>query len=304
MAFDKHQAFLSRLGFGGVSVEENDRAKLWARRFEWPMIIAALWIIVDWYLSEKGISSSALTLFTDWFIWLCFIVETGLVLSLVDNKKRYIADNWMNVLIILMGLPIIWGMEVFYAGMLRSMRLLLMLGIFLRISTDIRAILSRNNLGMTLFICFLILLFSGFMISGIDPAFETPLDGIWWAWVTVTTVGYGDLVPSTTEGRLFGALLILMGLGLFSMLTASFSVFFIAQDEKEMLEKEADNIRRINQIESQLNRIESQLERTVAQLEKLQPPDIESVSTSASKPADLSTKPQESTEAPVQEKKS
>ena len=75
------------------------------------------------------------------------------------------------------------------------------------------------------------------------------MDGLWWAWVTVTTVGYGDLVPATTEGRIFGSLLILMGLAMFSMLTASFSVFFIEQDERELTQKEERNIERIEGLE-------------------------------------------------------
>ncbi|WP_293267012.1 potassium channel family protein [Neptunomonas sp.] len=266
MTYHKHQAFLSKLGFGGVDDKENVRAQRWSRRLEGPMMLVALWIIVDWYLREKGLSAPNITFFTDWFIWLCFIVETSILLTLVDSKKLYLRNNWMNILIIIAGLPIIWGMETFYAGVLRSLRLLIMFGIFLRISTDVRAVLSRHSLGLTLFISFLIMLFSGFIISGIDPAFETPIDGIWWAWVTITTVGYGDLVPSTTIGRLFGALLILLGIGLFSMLTASFSVFFIEQDEKDMIEREDENIRRISRIESQLERIEAQLEKTLVHL--------------------------------------
>lgn len=269
MAFERHQQFLSWLGFGGVSDQENSQAKRWSKRLETPMILVALWIIVHWYLRSKGMVTAEVTEFTDWFIWLAFIIETVILTTLVDDKRRYLLGNWMNVLIILAGLPVLWGVDVFYAGMLRSMRLLIMFGIFLRISTDVRTVLSRHNLGATLFICFIIMLFAGFLISGIDPAFETPFDGIWWAWVTITTVGYGDLVPSTPEGRFFGAILILMGIGLFSMLTASFSVLFIAQDEKEMIAKEEENIRRINQIEGRLENIELQLEATLEQLKLL-----------------------------------
>lgn len=268
MSLHRQQAFLSRLGFGGVSPLENQRARTWSRRFEAPMTIAALWILVDWYLREKGIKAEFLILFTDWLIWLCFIAETSVMLYMVNNKRRYLAQNWMNLLIILAGLPILWGVDLFYAGALRSLRLLIILGIFLRISTDIRAVLAQNNLGMTLFICFLILLFAGFLISGIDPAFETPLDGVWWALVTVATVGYGDLVPSTTGGRIFGAFLILMGVGLFSMLTASFSAFFVAKDEQATKNREIANSRRLTKVEAQLDRMEHMLARLSEHLEQ------------------------------------
>jgi voltage-gated potassium channel len=94
-------------------------------------------------------------------------------------------------------------------------------------SAAARKILSRNHLGMTLMVSFIIVIMSGTLMALIDPNIETPLDGIWWAWVTITTVGYGDIVLGSTAGRLFGsALIILLGIALFSMLTASFSAFF------------------------------------------------------------------------------
>ncbi|MFC6668837.1 ion channel [Marinobacterium aestuariivivens] len=145
-----------------------------------------------------------------------------------------------------------------------------MLGIFLRVWDDVYAILTRHNLGTTLAIGFILLMIAGVLISGIDPAFESPIDGIWWAWVTVTTVGYGDLVPSTTEGRIFGALLILMGIGLFSMLTASFSALFIEQGEEALTRREQENLKRIGHLENRLERIERQLERAIAALDRLE----------------------------------
>jgi len=76
----------------------------------------------------------------------------------------------------------------------------------------------------------------------------------------MTTVGYGDIVPSTNEGRLFGSLLILVGICMFSLLTASFSVFFIEKDEGEIAERERQNLNRITRLENRLENIEKQLE--------------------------------------------
>jgi voltage-gated potassium channel len=261
---------MNRIGLGGVDTRENERARLWAKRLEWPMLLLAIWILLDWYLKAEGVDDPVLTRITDWFIWCCFTVELVVMLLLVDDRKRYLRQNWLNPVIILTGLPVLWGVELFYAGVLRSLRLLIMIGILFKVSQDLRNILARHQLGKTLGVALLFLVISGFLISGIDPAFKDPLDGIWWAWVTMTTVGYGDLVPSTTEGRLFGMLLILAGIGLFSMLTASFSVFFIERDEQEMVEKEDKNIQRLGRLESRLDRIEHQLERAVTTLERLE----------------------------------
>lgn len=268
--YRRHSALMTWIGLGGVDETENPRAQRWARRLEWPMLLLAIWILLDWYLRAQGMIHPTLTRLTDWFIWLCFSVELGIMLALVDDRIRYLRQNWLNPLIIVAGLPVLWGLEFFYTGVLRSLRLLIMLGILVKVSQDLRRILARHHLGKTMAVALLFLIISGFLITGIDPAFETPLDGIWWAWVTMTTVGYGDLVPTTTEGRLFGMLLILAGLGLFSMLTASFSVFFIERDEQEMVQKEDQNIQRIGQLEARLDRIEHHLNRAVATLERLE----------------------------------
>ncbi|WP_415898569.1 ion channel [Neptuniibacter sp. QD48_11] len=269
MEYTRHTALMRMVGLGGVASEENERAKLWGRRFEGPMVLAAIWILIDWYLQSKGVSNAYTSFASDWLIWLLFMSELFVMLWLVDDRIKYLKQNWMSPLIVLGGLPVIWGVDTFYAGIIRTLRLALTIGIFLRVSKDTRDLLSRHNLGITLFICFIILVISGLLISGIDPAFETPLDGLWWAWVTVTTVGYGDLVPATTEGRIFGSLLILMGLAMFSMLTASFSVFFIEQDERELTQKEERNIERIEGLERKLEKIENQLDRTLEALNKL-----------------------------------
>ncbi len=275
MEYARHSALMRTLGFGGVDASENERALLWGKRLEAPMVIAAIWILIDWYLASKGLISSTTSLASDWVIWLVFLAELVIMLTLVDNKWRYLRHNWMSPLIVLGGLPVLWGANTFYTGMLRTLRLALTIGIFLRVSKDARDLLSRHNLGITLIVCFIVLVVSGLLISGIDPAFETPLDGLWWAWVTVTTVGYGDLVPATTEGRIFGSLLILMGLAMFSMLTASFSVFFIEQDDREISAKETENIERIERLENQLERIESKLDNTLNALNELNKRDID-----------------------------
>jgi voltage-gated potassium channel len=83
---------------------------------------------------------------------------------------------------------------------------------------------------------------------------------MWWAWVTMATVGYGDVVPHSGAGRLFGSLLILFGVVLLSLLTANLAAFFIGSDvEKvEQDEKEADRL--LREISARLERVERLLE--------------------------------------------
>ena len=57
-------------------------------------------------------------------------------------------------------------------------------------------------------------------------------DGIWWALTTVTTAGYGDVVPRSTLGRVVAGVVMLVGIGFFALLTAAVAATFVKQDEK------------------------------------------------------------------------
>ena len=65
---------------------------------------------------------------------------------------------------------------------------------------------------------------------------KTPMDALWWGLVTVTTIGYGDKFPVTTEGRLVAALLIVFGVGMISALTASYAAWILSSDSTESTE--------------------------------------------------------------------
>ena len=70
----------------------------------------------------------------------------------------------------------------------------------------------------------------GLLLFLIDPNIKSPFDGIWSAWVTMTHVGFGDVVPVSFFGRLLATGLILFGLVLFSLFTAVVSVALIGRN--------------------------------------------------------------------------
>ena len=73
---------------------------------------------------------------------------------------------------------------------------------------------------------FFIFLF-GYLFYVSEPDVRDLGDGIWWALVTITTVGYGDITPVTTLGRVVASSLMLLGLGLIATITAIVSAKFI-----------------------------------------------------------------------------
>ena len=252
-------------GLAGVAANERTVARRWAGLFELPMILLAIWIMIEWYLREKGIYSALFGRVTDWGVWLFFVLETVILASLVENKLRYLRSNWMNLLIICTGLPLLWGGGT-YAAALRALRVLLFLPLLLNTSATMRKVLVRNHLGTTLLIALAFTLMSGLLIAGIDPTIENVWQGIWWAWVTVATVGYGDIVPQSAAGKVFGAVVILFGVGFFSLLTASFSAYFISRGEVEIEEEEIEEIYRLRDIERRIETMEQTLQRIESRL--------------------------------------
>ena len=69
----------------------------------------------------------------------------------------------------------------------------------------------------------------------VDPdTFDTVWLGMWWAIQTVTTVGYGDVVPGSTAGKVIAGFMMLGGLSLFAVVTGAITSAFVAQAQRQM----------------------------------------------------------------------
>ena len=247
------------LGIAGVADHERAEARKWGRRLEWPMVAVALWIVLQWYLEETGVLSHAVARIADWLVWLAFLLETVILTAQVKNKRSYLFGNWLNLLIITAGFPWFWQYAPLI-GMLRSVRLVLVLALLLRMSKSARKLLAQHRLGTTLIVAFFTMLLSGIIMSRIDPSVGDVWDGMWWAWVTMATVGYGDVVPHTGAGRLFASLVVLFGVVLISLLTANLAAFFIGSDVEKIEHEERESDRLLQDIAARLERVERMLE--------------------------------------------
>jgi voltage-gated potassium channel len=83
------------------------------------------------------------------------------------------------------------------------------------------------------------------LVHIVDPAIGSFGDALWWAVSTVTTVGYGDVVPTSASGRLAGVLLMLTGIALIPVITSVTVSILVSQRTREAQEEEQQHLKRI-----------------------------------------------------------
>ena len=247
-------------GVQGIDSNENHRAVTYHRIMEWPMMAAAICTLGLWYLAASGRELAGISYSIHLAVWVMFIVETALLGMLCNQPARYLRGNWLNLVIILTGTPLLFdGLE--FGAALRILRLSVLLSLFIHVVDHVKHLLSRNTLSATLIGTAIVIVIAGFIMAALDPGITTPEEGVWWALVTVTTVGYGDVVPTTTIGRFFASLLIFVGLGLLSLLTATIAAALISRQESVVTEQQRKEQQKIQELEEQLKRMEKKLDR-------------------------------------------
>ena len=85
--------------------------------------------------------------------------------------------------------------------------------------------------------------------------------GMWWGIQTVTTVGYGDIVPGNTAGMVVGSFLMLGGLALFAVVTGAITSAFVAQAQRSIGRAEDPIVQRLEELATKLDAIEAELAR-------------------------------------------
>ena len=103
---------------------------------------------------------------------------------------------------------------------------------------------------------------AGLLMTVLDrDGFPTLGTGLWWAVQTVTTVGYGDRVPTTAVGQLLAALVMLLGIGFVTVITASITGAFVARSrvEQDLAGATPASAEQLQQIDARLERIEAAL---------------------------------------------
>ncbi|MEW6446290.1 MAG: potassium channel family protein [Pseudomonadota bacterium] len=250
------------LGVAGVASHEGAAVRRWAVRLEIPVALATLWLPFAWYAEAKGLIDGPTLRMLDLMVWGVFLIEAVILSLIVRNRGLYWRQNWLNLAIVIGGLPLLFMDSEASLAFLRVLRLILLVVVLIRVARRSLRMMARHALAATLVIAVFLIGSLGTLVATIEPKYESIWDGLWWAVVTISTVGYGDLVPVTAEGRLLGAVLIVFGVLTFSMVMANVAAALVGlQVEESSAEMEREEIRHELLILQRLEAMEERFDR-------------------------------------------
>jgi voltage-gated potassium channel len=182
----------------------------------------------------------------DYFIWAVFVVEYLAKLYLSPSRRRFATHHLLDLAVV--ALPMLRP--------LRALRILRLLNVgragvvLTNALRRLRSILTHRGLHLVLLTVLGLVLVAAALELGFEgrahgSTIHNYGDALWWAIVTVTTVGYGDQYPVTAGGRAVAVVLMLVGIGLIGVLTATVASYFVeekAESEKAELTERLDRL--------------------------------------------------------------
>lgn len=229
------------------------RASAYAQRSDVVLLALALLMIPLLVIPEavelsRGWRRALLA--ADIAIWAVFAGDYLLRLAWSTPRRAYVRQEWPNLLLV--ALPMLRPLRA--ARLLRVARAGAALSEF---GQEARRILAKRHLDVVLLAAALLVVGCAFAIAVIEEGHGGPItgmgDGLWWAVTTLTTVGYGDAFPVTAAGRLLAVLLMVAGISLFGIVTASIAARFVEQDTEVpgSVEAKLDEVlRRLERLET------------------------------------------------------
>ena len=201
--------------------------------------VVPLHLCLDCSLFGFGLPSSAETSKLlgriDNLVCIVFIGDFAYNLATAKNKLGYLKWGWIDLLSSIPNIQILrWGR---FVRIFRILRILRGIRSTKQILNFLFANRAKGTFATVAMISFVIVVFASIAILNFEIAPEsnikTASDALWWAFTTITTVGYGDRYPVTLLGRITAVILMTVGVGLFGTFTAYVASFFMQQEAKE-----------------------------------------------------------------------
>ncbi|HKH45431.1 MAG TPA: ion transporter [Thermoanaerobaculia bacterium] len=206
---------------------------------------------------KTSASTRTILEYADTAVCVLFFIDFLVMLARAKNRWRYLATwGWLDLV---SSIP---GIDVFRLG--RAARVLRIIRVLrgFRAAKVLTAFILDRRAQSTFFgallISILLIILSASAVLQFETSSEanirTPEDAIWWAVVTITTVGYGDRFPLSTEGRVIATFLMTAGVGLFGTFSGFVAAWFLEAPRSPSAEVQA-----ISKLEEEVRKLREQL---------------------------------------------
>lgn len=221
------------------------------------------------YLVELTPAQVSIVYQADLAICVMFAVEFIYRIVRSDNKSGFIKGHGYEVLAMVPAyIFVIFEVQPIFGGILRSLRLIRVVRLLVVIARLRRTmhvapqIVQRNYLIYLLMVSLFIVFVGGLgaymMESGSpDAVIKTPGDAIWWSLATVTTVGYGDIVPQTLGGRIVGVAIMFVGISFLGVFISTLGAAFTERRLREARRMKGLQDSVVDSIKQKLDQLES-----------------------------------------------
>jgi voltage-gated potassium channel len=176
-----------------------------------------------------------------------------------NDKKNFIKSNWIDIIaimpdILLNSIFSLFGLSgaTGIVRLLRLVRVARVLILFRKNITLFTNFIKETHLDKLLTLVVITIISSSVAFYFLDNSIATFMDSLWYVLVTLTTLGYGDITPTSTVGRVIGIILIVIGIVVFSTLTAAISSIYTKRIEKQTKD---DIDKRLDKIEKKLDEL-------------------------------------------------
>lgn len=207
-------------------------------------------------LMDASIANSIGYNVLDWLLWFIFVCDYFINLYFADDSIEYIQNHILELIAII---PFDSFFSFLRLGRLaRLFRLVKVARIFAlsnRFWDTVNRLLHTNSLSKVLLLNISAVLTSSLLLSIIEG--KSFFDAVWWSIVTMTTVGYGDIVPQDTISKIIAILLMLVGICTFGMVTSTITRFFSETERETKLDL---LLARVEEQNEKLDRLEKKIE--------------------------------------------